>query len=105
MGFQVVAFGLGWYAVVMGSPMPDDKKPKRGRPCKPAAERRTYHVRASLNERERDMIREAARLYDMSLSEFVRSCAMATAHHVAPEIEGIERAVIELAASRQPGEA
>ena len=84
--------------------MPDEKKPK-GRPCKPESERRRYSVRASLNERERDLIRQAARLYDMSLSEFVRSCAMATAHHVAPEIEGIERAVLELAASRQPGEA
>lgn len=103
--FKLVDQRAGWYAVGMGSQMSDNKKPKRGRPPKPKEERRTFHVQASINEQERYMIRQAARLYDMSVSEFVRSCAMATAHHVAPEIEGIERAVIELAASRMPGEA
>jgi len=51
------------------------------------------------------MVIEAAGLYDMSVSEYVRSCAMATAHAVAPDLESIERAVVGLASSQKPAEA
>jgi len=85
--------------------MADDKKPRRGRPRKPDTERRSHAVRTHLNDKERAMVIEAAGLYDMSVSEYVRSCAMATAHAVAPDLESIERAVVGLASSQKPAEA
>lgn len=85
--------------------MADDKKPRRGRPRKPDAERRSHAVRTYVNDNERSMIKAAAVMYDMSVGEFIRSCAMATAHVVAPNDDTIERAVVGLAASQKPAEA
>ena len=51
------------------------------------------------------MIRQAAELYDMSISEYVRRCAMATAHHLMPELAAMEEAVIGLAYASAPAEA
>ncbi len=80
-------------------------KPTRHRPGKDSEGVRRHRVCGIVSEQERDMIRQAAECYDMSVSEYVRSCAMATAHHIMPEIEALESAVVELAYASEPAEA
>tara|TARA_R110000824_G_scaffold211155_1_gene397136 strand:+ start:2399 stop:2689 length:291 start_codon:yes stop_codon:yes gene_type:complete len=82
----------------------DDRRP-RGRPPKPSGERRDHQVTTYFNDTERAMVTIAAELYDMSVSEFVRCCAMATAHHIRPELDEVEEAVLLLAEARIPAEA
>jgi len=41
----------------------------------------------------------------MTISEYVRSCAMATAHSVMPELEAIQEAVVGMAYAYAPAEA
>jgi uncharacterized protein (DUF1778 family) len=80
-------------------------EPTRHRPGKQAENPRRQKVSASVSEHERAMILQAAELYDMTISEYLRSCAMATAHSVMPELEAIEEAVVGLAYAYAPGEA
>jgi len=80
-------------------------KPKAGRPRKREEDKRRHPLRAYCNDRERALIVEAAEAYDMSVGEFIRACALATAHVVCPELSQLSELAVSMAANATPAEA
>lgn len=67
--------------------------------------KRTARISVYVSPGEAELLRHGAGLFDMSLSEFVRACALAAAHEAKGEEASIDAALTGLALVTAPAEA